>query len=495
MLTLGLDIGSSIAKAALFDENLNELSRAAAPLALDRSRPGRVEFDPTVLPQVISRLIGEVCSRRATAPGRIDAVGICAAMVGGILLDDSGQPQRAGINWEDARADGMIRDMEALKPGTLSAIFSQSGCVLQQGCTLPVLAALQMEEPETVARAHAFVSLKDFVRAWLTGRIGADRTEAAVAPGSARSGGRAEDLISLFGLDAIAHLLPPPEDSEALGGTISQSAARQTGLRPGIPVAVGAGDVPASVLGAGGFRTGNATVLLGTTAMLGLTVETPVFDPPDLGLLFTLPGGKWYRAMVNVAGTLNLDWALQNLVPDLASGSDAFPAIEQIVERVPIGAEGAVYLPYLSDSGIIAPVIDRDARAVFAGLAPRHGRPQMLRAIYEGVAFSIADLLELCGFRDGSIVLVGGGARSAIWPQMLADIVQAPVELREGSEFGARGAALLALVASGRFRSVADAAELTPKTRMIHYPSAERKATYRLAHGAFRSVRARMIGI
>ena len=119
----------------------------------------------------------------------------------------------------------------------------------------------------------------------------------------------------------------------------------------------------------------------------------------------------------------------------------------------------------------------------------------MLRAIYEGVAFSIADLLELCGFKDGSIVLVGGGARSAIWPQMLADIVQAPVELREGSEFGARGAALLALVASGRFRSVADAAELTPKTRMIHYPSAERKATYRQAHGAFRSVRVRMIGI
>jgi sugar (pentulose or hexulose) kinase len=225
--------------------------------------------------------------------------------------------------------------------------------------------------------------------------------------------------------------------------------------------------------------------------MLGLTVDEPSFDPPDLGLLFTMPGGKWFRAMVNVAGTLNLDWAMQEL--ELGGGS--FGAAEEMVSQVPVGAEGVVYLPYLSDSGIIAPVIDRDARAVFAGLAPRHGRPQMLRAIYEGVAFSVADLLELCGFRDGTVILVGGGARSAVWPQMIADIVQAPVELREGSEFGARGAAMLALVASGRSPGMAEAASLAPATRKVHHPNAALRDECRAAREAFRKVRVRMIGV
>jgi sugar (pentulose or hexulose) kinase len=463
-LVLGLDVGSSVAKAGLYDDNGREVATAAAPVALDRSRAGRVEFDPLTVQATVGVLIGRVSDSAGIAPTAIRGVGIAAAMVGGVLVDAQNRPLRAGINWEDARAQSLIDRMQARDPHILSHIFHSSGCVLQQGCSLPVLAALAEEEPASVARAHAFISLKDHLRAWLTGRIGADCTEAAVAPGSAAARDRASWLITAFGLDALAHLLPTAEPSQNVGGHVTPKAAATTGLRPGTPVAVGAGDVPCMVLGAGGALAGRSTVILGTTAMVGVTHAAPRFTPPDLGLLFTLPGAGWFRAMVNVAGTLNLDWAVRLLLPDL-EGPAALSAFETLARQSPPGANGVVFLPYLSDSGIIAPTIDPMARAAFGGLAPRHGRADLARAVYEGVAHALTELLVLTGASGDTISLVGGGARSGLWPQMIADFSGRQVILPEGREFGARGAALLARVALGDLVDMEAAAGVAPAVR------------------------------
>jgi sugar (pentulose or hexulose) kinase len=199
--------------------------------------------------------------------------------------------------------------------------------------------------------------------------------------------------------------------------------------------------------------------------MVGVTHAEPLFTPPDLGLLFTLPGTGWFRAMVNVAGTLNLDWAMGILVPDL-EGPKALAAFEALARQAPPGANGVVYLPYLSDSGIIAPTVDPGARAAFGGLAPRHARSDMARAVYEGVAWSLTELLGLTGFSGDAVHLVGGGARSGLWPQMLADVCGTPVILSQGQEFGARGAALLARVAVGDLCDMAEAAALAPPVRL-----------------------------
>jgi sugar (pentulose or hexulose) kinase len=233
-------------------------------------------------------------------------------------------------------------------------------------------------------------------------------------------------------------------------------------------------------------------MILGTTAMVGQSFAQPVFDPPDLGLLFTLPGQRWFRAMVNVAGTLNLDWALFTLAPDLATTADPFAGLEARAARSPIGAGGVSYLPYLSDSGIIAPVIDPEARAGFSGLAPRHGPHDMLRAVYEGVAFSLVDLLDMTGFSGDRIALVGGGARSALWPAMIADITGRSVDLFLGREFGARGAALLARVAVGDLPDVSAAAALAPPLRRSVAPDPSRHLAYSLARESFCRHRQRM---
>ena len=493
-LILGLDVGSSVAKAVLFDAAMTEVARASRPLSLLRGDGGRVEFDARAVHDATAGLVRDVAARAGVAPAAIIAVGLSAAMVGGVLTDAAGVPLRAGINWEDARAGPLIDDLFARHPGAMDHIFASSGCVLQQGCTLPVLAHLLRHEPEAVAAAGHFLSLKDYLRLRLTGVAAADPTEAAVAPGSASTRGRSAAMLALFGLAGVAHLLPPVQQSETVAGRITAQAAAATGLAIGTPVAVGAGDVPSSVMGAGGWGAGRATMILGTTAMVGVTHGAPVFAPQGLGLLFTLPGHRWYRAMVNVAGTLNLDWALASLAPDLLAGAGPHAAAGTLAATAPIGAAGVSYLPYLSESGIIAPRVAHFARAGFAGLAPRHTRAHLLRAVFEGVAFSLADLLDVLDAGSATIVLAGGGAQSSLWPQMIADITGRTVEIPEGSEFGARGAALLAAVAVGRFASVASAAACLPRVRATLAPARHTAAAYGMARAIYRTHRDSILG-
>jgi len=429
-------------------------------------------------------VIRQVIAEAGVEADDIAAVGLSAAMVGAWVVDTSGRALRPGINWEDCRAQALIERLEAREPGVQSRIFHSSGCAMQQGCTLPVFAWLAEHEPELLGRAAHLFGYKDFLRFRLTGRAETDRSEAAVAPGSAVARGRSDAMLDLFGLGPWRRLLPPVADSETVAGTITAEAAAAIGLRPGTPVAVGAGDVAASLVGSGGLRPGRMTAVLGTTCLVGICLDEPTFLPPDLGLLFTLPGNAWYRAMVNVAGTLNIDWAVAALTPDLADAPDLYRRLEALASAVPVGADGVTYLPYLSESGIVAPVVDARARAQFAGLAPRHGRSQLIRAVYEGVALAIRDLIDLLpGVESeveagGEMLLVGGGSRSPLWSQMIADLTGRIVVVPTASEFGARGAALIAATAVGRFASVRDASAVaTPEARR-HAPDPSTAAAW-----------------
>lgn len=491
---IGLDAGSSVCKAALFGPDWRLVAVAAAPTPLDRSRPGRVEAHPE---RAWAAAAGVIARVAAAAPslGALAGLGVSGAMVGGWLVDAGGRPLRPGINWEDSRAQPLIEALEAARPGLGAEVFARSGSVLQQGCTLPVLAWLEREESALVDRAAHFLSYKDWLRLRLTGVAATDASEAAVAPGDARTQARSEALIDAFGIGAARRLLPPVLPSAAIAGHVTPEAARATGLPVGLPVAAGAGDVIANVIGAGGLSAGRATAMLGTTCMVGLCCDAPVFTPANLGLLFSLPEGHWFRAMVNVAGTLNLDWAMALLCPEWAGQADRFDRLAALVAAEPVGARGVTYLPYLSESGIIAPVVDATARAQFAGLAPGHGRASLLRAVHEGVAFAIADLAALLGLPEGAAVtLTGGGGRSVLWCDMIAEVLGRPVEVPEGDEFGARGAALLAAVALGRFGSVAEASAAVAGQGRRHLPRGADTAAWAAARARYGAARDRLLG-
>lgn len=458
---LGIDAGSSITKAALFDFQGGELWRAAERIELDRSRPGWCEVNPDQAWAAARTAIRAVVAKAGVDAADIAAIGISAAMVGAWLVDADGSALRPGINWEDSRTQTMLDARLAADADFYKRIFRADGCVMQQGCTLPVAAWLRAHEPDVFAATAHLFSYKDFLRMKLTGRAAADRTEAAVAPGDARARGRSAEMLALFALEDVASKLPPVADSEALAGGLTAAAAGELGLLEGTPVAIGAGDVPATVVGASALQAGAALVVLGTTCIAGVVADQPVFTPPDLGLLFTLPGEAWFRSMVNVAGTLNLDWAITTILGETTRDAALFRRLDEMVSAVPIGSDGVVFLPYLSESGIIAPVFDQQARAGFFGLTPRHGRPQMMRAVYEGVVLAVRDLMQHLPAVETEVLLTGGGANSQVWTQMLADALGKTVAVPEGSEFGARGAALLAATAIGVFPSVREASVST----------------------------------
>lgn len=490
---IGVDAGSTLCKAAVFDAAGRQLSEAARRTPMSRPEPGWCEVDAEACLAAVFAVIPQAVAESGVDAAEIAGIGLSAAMVGAFVVDAAGRALRPGINWEDSRSQPIIDRMVARDPEVLSRIFRSSGSVMQQGCTLPVLAWLAENEPAMLARAAHVFSYKDFIRMALTGLAATDRSEASVIPGSAAARQRSAAMIDLFGLGPQAHLLPPVHDSETAPAGLSAGAAERLGLREGLPVAIGAGDVAATVIGAGGLKPGTATAVLGTTVMVGLCHDRPVFEPADLGLLFSLPGDIWYRAMVNVAGTLNLDWAISALAPDLAERPDRYAHVTALAESVPPGANGLTFLPYLSESGIIAPVVARQARAEFAGLTARHGRADLFRAVFEGVALALADLLDALAFSGGEIVLTGGGGRSAFWTQMIADITGTSITVPEGTQFGARGAALIAATALGHYPDIRAASAAVAGGGRRYGPDPAMTASYRDVLSAYRRHRDRLL--
>lgn len=490
---LGVDAGTSRCKAAVFDAEGREIATASRPTRLQRPHPGWSELDPEEAWTAAITVMCEAVEKAGIDPASVRAVGLSAAMVGAWVLDADGAPLRPGIVWEDSRSQSIIDEMQVRDPAVMSRIFQSSGSVMQQGCTLPLLAWLKRHEPELIGQASHVVSYKDFLRFRLTGQVATDRSEASVIPGNAKARSRSNEMIELFDLGDCSHLLPPVRDSEEIIGGLTPEAAALTGLTEGTPVAIGAGDVVSTVVGAGGFDPDIVTAVLGTTCLVGTCHDQPVFVPCDLGLLFSMPGDFWYRAMVNVAGTLNLDWAIGVLAPDLQAREDCYQQVTNLVESIPVGSAGVSFLPYLSESGIIAPVVSPDARAQFAGLSPVHGRAHMLRAVYEGVVFALYDLVAALGFEGRSIRLTGGGGQSAVWCQMIADMLQMDVIVPAGTEFGARGAALIAATALGDFEGVR-AASMSACGEVREYtPSEAAASAYKAAYELYATRRNALI--
>ena len=483
---IGLDIGTSMSKAALFDRRGREVGVTGSRTRVRSPHPSWSEMEAEDLFAAATSACRELLAQTHVDPQEVRGLGLSAVMIGGWLIDAEGVVLRPGILWNDGRAQGLLDRLTAENPAIMSQIFDSSGQVMQLGCTLPVLAWLRENEPEIVARASKILTAKDCLRLRLTGHVATDETEAAIAPGSARKRAFNPDLLDLFGARDAERLLPDVALSTDLAGGLTAAAAAATGLPAGTPVAVGAGDLPACVLGAGAVTPGVACSVVGTTCLNGVVADEPVFAPRDMGILFTLPGNLWLKTMVNVAGTTNIDWALSALCPDLAGRHDAYEALATLAETSPPGARGVGYVPYLSHIGIIAPRLEPGARAGFFGLNPDHGRGDLVRAVYEGLAYAIRDCYERIGQPISAIRLVGGAARSPFWAQMIADATGCPVEIPAGAEFGAKGAALLAATGIGWFPNIRAACLAAYETRGLHAPEPGRKDAYEQAFARFR---------
>ena len=471
-LILGLDAGTSVVKAALFDREGRELAVVRRPTPLYSPRPAWSETSMQatweMAAEAIRTLLASSIKGEPVDPARVAAVGLTGNMVGAWLIDERGEPVRDAILWNDGRAQELIDRLALEHPGLMQTIFRMSGSVMQQGCTLPVLRWLADHEPEVLKRAATVLCCKDWIAYKLTGSRQVDPTEASVMPGSAEGRDYSEEMIDLFGLRSWRHLFQPVRPSQAIAGELHAEAAQATGLLTGTPVVVGAGDVPASAIGLGAVAPGVACTLLGTNILNCLVTASPIYEPNDVGVMFCLPERRWLRAMINVSGTTSMDWFVAQFCAEevAASGgsqADLFARLEVLAQTSTAGANGVLYLPYLSLQGITAPFWEPAARAEFFGLSDRTTRADLLRALYEGIALSIRDGYAVLPQAVSEIRLSGGGAKSAFWSQIIADCAGCRVVVPPGSEFGARGAALLAGVGVGWYADVTRAVTETSR--------------------------------
>ena len=479
---LGIDAGTSVVKAALFSPDGREHTTVAQRTTLKAPHPSWAEVSMIETWEMTAQAIREVLARSGVRADQIAAVGITGNMVGAWLIDAEGKPVRDAILWCDGRTQPLIDRLSEEHSGFMSQIFDTVGCAMQQGCTLPVLRWLAENEPQSLDRSQYVLCCKDWICFKLTGSVQVDPTEACVMPGDAQTHGYSEAMFDLLGVRAYRHLFPPLQPSEKVVGVIHREASQLTGLKAGTPVVAGAGDVPASALGVGAYEPGMACSLLGTNFLNCLVTDRPIFEPRGIGALFCLPGKRWLRAAINVSGTTSLDWAIEQFCqPEKAasaSSNDLFTQVEALVGKSPPGASGIIYLPYLSSQGITAPVLEPAARAEFFGLTNEHTRADLVRAVYEGLALSIRDCYEVIPAAIGEIRLSGGAAKSAFFCQVVADVTGKRIVVPSGSEFGARGAAVLAAVGIGWFETIADALSLNPTTARIYENNPEAKAIY-----------------
>lgn len=438
--TLGLDLGTGSVKALVLDDNGAALAVASAPVPVHAPLPGWAESAPLDWWSSVKAAVGEVLAR-TSAP--IMAVGLAGQMHGVVMARSDGTALRPAIISLDSRAKSDLAAYRSLPPPLLASL----GNPLVPGMAGPLLRWLARNEPAVVGRADWALQPKDWVRLRLVGEAGTEPSDA--------SGTLLFDLerntwslpvVAALGLRSA--LLPPLGQSSAVAGTLLGAPAKELGLPEGTPVAFGCADTAAALVGAGLYDPAAVQLTVGSAAQVVALRLSPEPDPHLRYHLFaSAVEGRWYAlAAVQAAGVV-LSWVLRALQ---ATWEEAY----EMLEAVPAGARGVIFLPHLA--GARSPSMNSAARAGFWGLELRHDRADMVRAAFEGVAFSVAEAAAaLPEFAPASTVhLAGGGTLHPSWRQLLCDLLDKHLSIVEVPDTSARGAALVAA------RSIGMASEL-----------------------------------
>jgi len=449
---LGLDVSTTATKAIVLDAEGRVRATAASAYSFETPRPLWSEQDPSLWWNGTVQAVRAALAETDVRAEDVEAVGLAGQMHGLVALDGGGQTLRPAILWNDQRTElecDLIR--EALGADRLIAITGNDAL---PGFTAPKLVWVRRHEPDVWSRIAHVLLPKDFVRFRLSGDLAVDRADGA--------GTLLFDLAKrdwskevLEALEIDPAWLPRTYEGPEITGVVSADAAEATGLRPGTPVVAGGGDQAAAAVGVGAVEPGVTSLSLGTSGVVFATTDLPLVEPQGRLHAFchSVPA-RWHVMGVMLSAAGSLRWFRETFAPDLG-----FPELVEEAREVPCGSDGLLFLPYLT--GERTPHPDPRARGAFVGLTVRHGRAHATRAVLEGVAFGLRDSLELMrsiGLSDASQVrATGGGSRSRLWRQILADVLDTSVVTTSSTEGAAQGAAMLAAVGIGWFGTVEEA--------------------------------------
>ncbi|MGY1580533.1 FGGY family carbohydrate kinase [Streptomyces sp. MN13] len=451
---VGIDVGTSVVKAAVFDEGGRELAVESRPVRL-ALRGGFVEQDMEEVYAAVVEVLGALTAR---VPGPVTLAGLTGQGDGVWLVDEEGRPVRAAASWMDGRAHQLLGQW--LADGTFEAVFRRTGSAMFPGCPGPLLAWLDRHEPAALDAAAAALYCKDMVFRRLTGAPATtDVSDASMPFLDPRSRTYDNGVVELLGLTHRRGLLAPVSDPVA-------TAPAREGLPAGTRLANGPYDLPASALGAGVTDPGDGLLIVGTClAALVATTDLDLTGEPAGLYISTDRPGHWLRAMPAMVGTAALDWVL-------ATTGVRHAEVDGLLEATPPGAHGVRVLPYFAPSGERAPFVEPRLRAELLGVSLESTRADLVRATCEGIGYAARHCLQAAGL-TGSLAVCGGGTRSPAWMRLLADVLGRPLRVVEG-EVGARGAVL---AAAERFGVGLDAGAWTRPTAVVE-PDADRAAYY-----------------
>lgn len=413
---------------------------------------------------------------------QVAGIGLSGQMHGLVLLDDSGRVIRPSLIWCDQRSQAQV-DWVNRTAGPDNVLQWTANPVLT-GFTLPKLIWVRDHEPRNFERARKALLPKDYVRFQLTGEYATDVSDASGTSMFHVVERRwAHEMMDALGLDRT--LLPAVYESAAITGRITAAAAERTGLKAGTPVAGGGGDQASSAVGNGIVRAGVVSCTIGTSGVVFAHMDQPAYDAPGRVHTFChAVRGAWHVMGVTQGAGLSLQWLRNQLAP----GTD-YDALTTEAATSPCGAQGLIWLPYLM--GERTPHLDAQARGGWIGLTAKHGRADLIRAVIEGVSYSqrdCLDIIEQMGVNVEVVRVSGGGARSAFWRQILADVFGKRVAILETQEGSAYGAALLAMVSTGQFASTPEACDATIREVASVAPRTRESDQYRRAHEVYRAL-------
>ncbi len=490
-LLLGIDLGTSALKAVAVAEEGRVVADAEAAYPVHRPRPDRAEQDPSDWWQA---LVHSLATLRAQVDlDAVRAIGLSGQMHGTVLLDAADRPLGRAIIWPDRRSAAQVTEM--IERVGRERLMALAGSLPATGFMAPSLAWLQAHEPERLRRTARVLLPKDYLRLRLTGRTATDPSDGSgTLLMDVQRRDWCEELVATVGIPRS--WLPPVQPSAAVAGALTREAAETLELEPGIPVVTGGADTACSGLAAGAVRPGVLLLTLSTGGQLVLPVETPRVDPA--GRIHTFchalePAAGiagWYQMGATLAAGMSLAW-LREQVLGLAD-EDAYARMTAWAEAVPPGAERLIFLPYLV--GERTPHMDPHARGVFFGLTAAHGRGHLVRAVMEGVTLALYDayrVLQELGASPREVILAGGGARSGLWRQMVADVFGLPVRVLAVEAQSALGAALLAGAGLGWF-DVVEGALAWARPGPVTEPDPERQVRYGEVYRVFRELYVRL---
>lgn len=455
-IVIGLDVGTSGTKAIAMNQKGELLASALVEYPLHAPKPNWAEQDPGDWSRAAFAALAELAGK--VDAKEVKAIGLTGQMHGSVFLDKDNNVIRPALLWCDQRTAAQCEAITA-KVGEARLIEMVSNPALT-GFTAPKILWLRDNEPANYERVKKVLLPKDYIRLLLTGEFATDVADASgTLLFDVKNRKWHTELMGILGIDT--DFVPRAYEGPEVTGTLTAEAATKTGLPAGIPVVAGGGDQAANGVGCGIVRKGIISSSLGTSGVVFAFADDVSTDP--LGRVHTFchsVPGKWHVMGVMLSAGGSLRWYRDALCQSEVAlgkegGKDPYEYITASAAEIPIGSEGLIFLPYLT--GERTPHKDPDAKGAFIGLSLRHTKAHMSRAVLEGVAYGMCDSLNIMrgmGVSVSEVRTSGGGARSKVWRQMMADTGAAPMVTINVDEGPAYGAAILASVAAGMYGTV-----------------------------------------